>query len=81
MNKVRRIWRAGGRANAKAQKCEGWYLQSKKQIDIAVCERMHGEEDDWRGEERLYVKIRVYYVKKLILNPVEHCLPNFPGHK
>lgn len=83
VNKVGRVWGADGTANAKAQTCEpASYVQSDNQIDISVCvrecmaKRMAGEAS--RG---LHMKILVYHGKKLILNLVEHCVPNFPGVK
>lgn len=42
---------------------------------------MRGERVAGEASRGLFVKILVYYGKKLILNPVEHCLPNFPGDK
>lgn len=83
VNKVGRIWGADGTANAKAQKREAtWYVQNDDQTDIAVCmreymmKRVAGE-----ASRSLYVKILIYHGKKLILNPLELCLPNFTRDK
>ena len=77
-NKVGSGRKADGETGAQAPKWEAtWHVQGDNQIDTAVCERGCG----WRGKSGLCVKILVYQAKKLILNPVEHCLPNFSGDK
>lgn len=81
MNKVGWVWGADGTANAKAQKCEAAsYVQSNNQIGVAVCvrgcmvKRVVGE-----ASGGLSVRMLLHHGKKLILNLVKRCLPNFPG--
>lgn len=83
MDKVGKVQGADKTASAKAHKCDAVYCAwSNNWVDIAVCMReCMVRKKRLERQVGAYMKILFYHTKKLMLNPVEHCLPNFPGDK